>query len=136
MFFVDSGRFEYQGSSLSHTLHLNYSVATHAHNTLRIDGRQQQAAPEVFTSPLPRSDWDFGADRDVVRGSMRRVPDAGNAPDHAPHSTHSTVQHCVWSVRDSEILLQTARGTEPSVAHIQRWSEFRQTRRIDGRSSL
>ena len=77
MFFVDSGRFEYQGSSLSHTLHLNYSVATHAHNTLRIDGRQQQAAPEVFTSPLPRSDWDFGADRDVVRGSMRRVPDAG-----------------------------------------------------------
>lgn len=43
---------------------------THAHNTLTIDGKEQQAAPATTTVPRPNSSWTFTAAVDAVQGSM------------------------------------------------------------------
>lgn len=66
---ADSGRFAYAGTSFSHDRR-PYAHDTHAHNTLRIDGMQQQQAPALATAPRPNTSWSFEADRDVVQGSM------------------------------------------------------------------
>lgn len=71
MLLVDSGRFSYQGKDLSKTLHDEYSRTTHAHNTLTIDGKEQQAAPAKAATPRPNSSWAFTSSRDVVQGSMQ-----------------------------------------------------------------
>lgn len=70
MLLVDSGRFAYSGNTLSHTLQAEYAHMTHAHNTLTIDGKSQQAAPKKATEPIPSSSWSFTEDRDSVVASM------------------------------------------------------------------
>jgi hypothetical protein len=88
----------YNGVGPSKTLHDEYGDTTQAHNTLTLDGKQQQAAPSLATKPLPNSSWRFGAEEDVVRASMslwdglegnathtrallyRRAPSAGMPP--------------------------------------------------------
>ena len=88
MFLVDSGRFAYSGNSFSHARR-PYAHATYAHNTLRIDGKEQAQAPSVARSPRPNSSWSFAADRDIVQGSMSLWE-----RDFVGRATHSrTVYH-------------------------------------------
>mmetsp|Transcript_1362 Transcript_1362/g.4443 ORF Transcript_1362/g.4443 Transcript_1362/m.4443 type:complete len:757 (-) Transcript_1362:115-2385(-) len=68
MLLVDSGRFSYNGVGLSVTLNREYERMTHAHNTLTIDGKEQQAAPQLTTVPVPPTEWSFAVDSDFVRG--------------------------------------------------------------------
>jgi len=70
MLLADSGRFAYQGDTLSHTLHIDYASLTHAHNTLTLDGKEQLNQPAVATSPLHNSTWSLTADVDCVHGNM------------------------------------------------------------------
>jgi hypothetical protein len=65
----DSGRFAYSGNSFSHSLR-PYCHTTQAHNTLRIDGKQQSQLPAVATTPRPNNSWSFLPERDIVQGSM------------------------------------------------------------------
>eukprot|EP01046_Picozoa_sp_COSAG06_P039345 COSAG06_NODE_4636_length_4078_cov_1.936919_5_plen_86_part_00 len=66
----DSGRFAYSGNSFSHSLR-PYCHTTQAHNTIRIDGKQQSQAPKVATAPRPTSSWSFEAARDIVQVRKR-----------------------------------------------------------------
>lgn len=66
---MDSGRFAYSGNSFSHARR-PYGRTTHGHNTLRIDGKEQQQAPALATQPRPAATWSFTPDHDVVQGSM------------------------------------------------------------------
>ena len=75
----DSGRFAYSGNSFSHSLR-PYCHTTQAHNTIRIDGKQQAQAPAIAKAPRPVSSWSFGASRDIVQGSMSEYDELeGNA---------------------------------------------------------
>ena len=69
MLLADSGRFAYAGNSFSHTLR-PYCHLTTAHNTLRIDGKQQSESPAVATAPRPTTSWSFKPSVDIVQGSM------------------------------------------------------------------
>lgn len=70
MLLVDSGRFAYQGTDLSATLHSQYASTTHAHNTITIDGLDQQPLPAKATAPVPAESWTTGATVDTAYGSM------------------------------------------------------------------
>eukprot|EP00039_Didymoeca_costata_P006259 m.88716 g.88716 ORF g.88716 m.88716 type:complete len:721 (-) comp13184_c0_seq1:32-2194(-) len=69
MLLTDSGRFAYAGNSFSH-FRRPYGHETHAHNTLRIDGKQQAQAPALATAPRPTTSWSYETERDIVQGSM------------------------------------------------------------------
>ena len=70
MLLVDSGRFAYQGTDLSATLHTQYGPFTLAHNTLTIDGADQLPLPAVATEPIAPSSFAFSQASDWAFGSM------------------------------------------------------------------
>ena len=83
MLLVDSGRFQYNGVGLSHTLFRQYERTTTAHNTLTFDGKQQAMAPALASGPVPNSSWSFGEKRDFVAGSMSMYEGlSGHATHH------------------------------------------------------
>ena len=82
MLLVDSGRFAYSGTDLSAVLHRGYASNTSAHNTLLIDGCDQQAAPAVATAPLSNSTWSFTPEADTVQGSMSLYDGLKGAATH------------------------------------------------------
>lgn len=65
---VDSGRFPYQGTDS--VFHSVYAPSTRAHNTLTIDGCNQQAAPPTAAAPVDPSTYSIGTDYDYARGAM------------------------------------------------------------------
>jgi len=79
---MDSGRFAYSGTSFSHDRR-PYAHLTHAHNTLRIDGKQQSQAPSIASAPRPNSSWAFTSDTDVVQGSMALWDDISGTATHS-----------------------------------------------------
>jgi hypothetical protein len=70
MLLVDSGRFAYQGTDLSAQLHRQYASNTSAHNTLTIDGCDQQALPAVATAPIPAESCLLTPAFDAAYGNM------------------------------------------------------------------
>lgn len=66
---VDSGRFAYNGANA--TWHAQYAPTTRAHNTLTLDGLNQQASPAVASAPVANSTWAIAADVDTARATMR-----------------------------------------------------------------
>lgn len=81
---ADSGRFAYQGTDLSATLHREYSHNTEAHNTLTIDGTQQESSPPVATAPVHNTSWAFGVNgTDSAVGTMTKY---AGLVGHASHT--------------------------------------------------
>jgi hypothetical protein len=78
----DSGRFAYSGNSFSHSLR-PYCHTTQAHNTLRIDGKQQSQKPAIASAPRPNSSWTFQPEHDIVQGSMNMYDDLSGAAKHS-----------------------------------------------------
>ena len=78
----DSGRFAYAGTSFSHARR-PYCHETQAHNTLRIDGKQQAQAPKLATAPRPNRSWSFEPDRDIVQGSMASYDQLEGSAEHS-----------------------------------------------------
>ena len=91
---IDSGIFAYAGSSFSHARR-PYGHETHAHNTLRIDGKQQSQSPQNATAPRPPASWSYEADHDVVQGSMSQYD---GLVGHAAHARSIYHQRGGWLV--------------------------------------
>ena len=69
MLLADSGRFAYAGTSFSHSLR-PYAHLTHAHNTLRIDLKQQQTKPPLATAAVSNHSWNFQPSFYIVQGNQ------------------------------------------------------------------
>jgi Heparinase II/III-like protein len=70
MLLVDSGRFAYDGTDLSATLHQEYSSFTFAHNTFTIDGCDQLPDPPMAKEPIPDESVIFTPLVDTAFGNM------------------------------------------------------------------
>ena len=82
MLLVDSGRFAYQGSDLSNTLHTEYGPYAFAHNTLTLDGADQLPTPAVAAAPVPPSSYSFSPAADWAFGSMSAWAGLAGAATH------------------------------------------------------
>jgi len=70
MLLVDSGRFAYEGTDTSGLLHRQYAPNTTAHNTLTLDGCEQEALPALARAPVPASSVVLSPHADTAVGNM------------------------------------------------------------------
>ena len=70
MLLVDSGRFAYAGTDLSNILHTQYGPFAFAHNTLTLDGADQQPTPAVAAAPVPEASYSLAPAADWAFANM------------------------------------------------------------------
>jgi hypothetical protein len=65
-----------------------YCHTTQAHNTIRIDRKQQKQAPAIAKAPRPTSSWSFEPSRDIVQGSMAQYDGLEGKATHSRSVYH------------------------------------------------
>lgn len=79
----DSGHFDYQGDTLSATLHKEYSHNASAHNTMTIDGCDQLPQPAVASAPVGNDTFSFTPAVDAVYGTMQMYDGLAGKASHS-----------------------------------------------------
>jgi Ni,Fe-hydrogenase III small subunit len=110
MLLIDSGRFEYSGDTFSNTLHRLYKGLTHAHNTLTIDGAEQQAAPALAAAPLPPASYATGPDEDRAFADMA-LYDPAVLKGAATHTRGVVYTHAPAGAPEGDFLVVVDRVT-------------------------
>ena len=83
MLLVDSGRFAYAGSDLSHTLRVQYAFNASAHNTVALDGADQLPLPPTASAPLPPASYTLTPTHDAAYARMDQYAGLGGRSAHS-----------------------------------------------------